>query len=222
MRGLEPSRKTIPPAARIGATASVESAMSMPRGMNARAANGRSRSLAQKDDPHRTRRRRKNHNGYGCQLHHVTSNRVQRSRRVSLDGSAAHARSVILNARLTYPTYGRSGCVRQSCILHAQGCASRKSRRNLRCVSFILSDSGIAVGPEIWICANSTNEYRMSNEFKCPKCQALYKVVRMNSDARGIHQSLYCRICQQPLAPTHEGRILKYFLVRRPSAACGA
>ena len=60
------------------------------------------------------------------------------------------------------------------------------------------------------------------DEFKCPKCQARYKVVRRNSDTKGIHQSLHCKICGQPLTPTHEGHILKYFLVRRPSAARGS
>jgi len=60
------------------------------------------------------------------------------------------------------------------------------------------------------------------DEFKCPKCQARYKVARMNSDTQDIHQSLHCKICGQSLASTHEGRILKYFLVRRPSAARGS
>ena len=54
------------------------------------------------------------------------------------------------------------------------------------------------------------------------KCQARYKVVRMNLDTKGVHHSLHCKICGQPLTPTHEGHILKYFLVRRPSAARGS
>jgi len=53
--------------------------------------------------------------------------------------------------------------------------------------------------------------------FKCPKCQAHYKVVCMSSDGQVINQLIYCNICDQPLAPTRDGKILKYFLVRRPS-----
>ena len=55
-------------------------------------------------------------------------------------------------------------------------------------------------------------------EFKCPKCQARYKVVRMGSGGQVIDQLIHCKICKQPLAPTHDGKILKYFLVKRPSA----
>jgi hypothetical protein len=48
-----------------------------------------------------------------------------------------------------------------------------------------------------------------------------HKVVRMNSDAKGIHQSLHCKICGQPLTPTHEGHIPNTFLFdgRAPRAA---
>jgi hypothetical protein len=54
-------------------------------------------------------------------------------------------------------------------------------------------------------------------EFKCPKCQAHYKVVPMSSGTQVTNQLIYCRICNQPLAPTRDGKIMKYFLVRRPS-----
>ena len=54
-------------------------------------------------------------------------------------------------------------------------------------------------------------------EFECPSCLALYKVVRVSSDPQAAYHLLHCKICKQPLASTHEGNILKYFLVRRPS-----
>ena len=226
MRGREPSRKTIPPAARIGTAASMESAMSMPTGVNARAASGRSCLLAQKGDPHHTQCRRKSPHDYGSPVHDAASESRGRSRRVFLHGSAAHARPVILNAGLTYLTYGRSGerSVRRSCILHAYGCAPRKSHRNLRRAIFYFRVAREL--QRLWnldMC-RSTNGCRMihDHEFKCPKCQAQYKVVRMDSGSQAVHQSLHCKICRQPLAPTHEGHILKYFLVRRPSAARGA
>ena len=59
-------------------------------------------------------------------------------------------------------------------------------------------------------------------DFKCPKCQAYYKMVRMSSDAQVVNHLIHCKICRQPLAPTHDGKILKYFLVRRPSAGSGS
>jgi hypothetical protein len=54
--------------------------------------------------------------------------------------------------------------------------------------------------------------------FECPSCGALYKLVRVSADAQPAHQLIYCKACKHPLAPTHEGQILKYFLVRRPGA----
>ena len=54
-------------------------------------------------------------------------------------------------------------------------------------------------------------------QFECPKCQAHYKVVPMSSGSQVINQLINCKICKQPLVPTHDGQILKYFLVRRPT-----
>ena len=54
-------------------------------------------------------------------------------------------------------------------------------------------------------------------QFECPGCHALYKMVRVDSGPQVIHQLIHCRICKQPLAPTHDGKILKYFMIRRPS-----
>ena len=54
----------------------------------------------------------------------------------------------------------------------------------------------------------------MLSEFECPTCQARYKVVRVSP---GVQiQSIHCKVCNQPLAPTDDGMILKYFLVHRP------
>jgi hypothetical protein len=54
-------------------------------------------------------------------------------------------------------------------------------------------------------------------QFECAKCKALYKVVRVSSGPEVVNQLIHCRICKQPMAPTCDGKILKYFLVRRPS-----
>jgi predicted Zn finger-like uncharacterized protein len=63
----------------------------------------------------------------------------------------------------------------------------------------------------------------LDDQFECPNCQALYKTVRVSSGPEIIDRLVYCKVCNQPLAPTHNGKILKYFLVRRPRkrlAAC--
>jgi predicted Zn finger-like uncharacterized protein len=56
----------------------------------------------------------------------------------------------------------------------------------------------------------------LDDEFECPNCQALYKTVRVSSGPEIIDRLVYCKVCNQPLAPRHDGKILKYFLVKRP------
>ena len=50
----------------------------------------------------------------------------------------------------------------------------------------------------------------MLTEFECPTCQARYKVVRLSSGAQ-VTDQIHCKVCKQPLAPTDDGQILKYF-----------
>ena len=54
-------------------------------------------------------------------------------------------------------------------------------------------------------------------DFACPRCQARYKIVRMRSEPGIAHLIVQCRVCEEPLAPTENDHILKYFLVSRPS-----
>jgi hypothetical protein len=54
--------------------------------------------------------------------------------------------------------------------------------------------------------------------FECPSCGAFYKLVRVSGDAPAAHRLIHCKVCKSPLAPTPGTDILKYFLVRRPSA----
>ena len=53
-------------------------------------------------------------------------------------------------------------------------------------------------------------------DFTCPRCQARYKIVRMQSEPGIAHRMLQCTVCAQSLAPTENEHILKYFLVNRP------
>jgi len=49
--------------------------------------------------------------------------------------------------------------------------------------------------------------------FVCPKCGAHYKLVRMPAPAHAPDLALRCKVCQQELASSDDGNILKYFLV---------
>ena len=42
----------------------------------------------------------------------------------------------------------------------------------------------------------------LGDEFECPKCQALYKMVRVSSGPEILDRLVYCKVCNQPLAPT--------------------
>ena len=53
-------------------------------------------------------------------------------------------------------------------------------------------------------------------DFACPRCQARYKTVGMQSEPGTVYRMLQCTVCQQELAPTEGDDILKYFLVSRP------
>jgi hypothetical protein len=59
----------------------------------------------------------------------------------------------------------------------------------------------------------------LDDEFECPNCQALYKMVRVSSGPEIIDRLLHCKVCNQPLAPTHDGKILKYFLAAEKALA---
>jgi hypothetical protein len=57
----------------------------------------------------------------------------------------------------------------------------------------------------------------MHEEFFCPTCQALYRVVRVKAEPRKTYRAVHCLVCHATLLPTHQNDILKYFLVRRPA-----
>jgi len=57
---------------------------------------------------------------------------------------------------------------------------------------------------------------RDEHDFSCPRGRARYKVVRVKSEDGVAYRMLECTVCQQELAPTEGGDILKYFLVGRP------
>jgi transcription elongation factor Elf1 len=56
------------------------------------------------------------------------------------------------------------------------------------------------------------------NLFNCPKCQARYKLVRVEGDDVDFDGQIACRSCGAPLQGREGKDILKYFLVagRRP------
>jgi transcription elongation factor Elf1 len=55
-------------------------------------------------------------------------------------------------------------------------------------------------------------------DFKCPKCSAQYKVVRVKEEPQSPNRLVHCKVCKEPLAATDGEDILKYFLTARPRA----
>ena len=55
-------------------------------------------------------------------------------------------------------------------------------------------------------------------DFKCSKCSAHYKVVRVNAEPQSPNWLVHCKVCKEPLAAMDGEDILKYFLTARPRA----
>ena len=53
-------------------------------------------------------------------------------------------------------------------------------------------------------------------EFHCPNCNALYKVVRLESKSTERNRQITCRSCGAPLQGREGAFTLKYFLIRSP------
>jgi DNA-directed RNA polymerase subunit RPC12/RpoP len=53
-------------------------------------------------------------------------------------------------------------------------------------------------------------------DFKCSKCNAHYKVVRVKAESQSLDRPLHCKVCNQPLAARDGEDVLKYFLLDRP------
>ena len=53
--------------------------------------------------------------------------------------------------------------------------------------------------------------------FNCPKCKALYHVVKVPAGQKSVEGKVTCRFCSAPL-PNREGvYVLKYFLLHKIS-----
>jgi hypothetical protein len=51
--------------------------------------------------------------------------------------------------------------------------------------------------------------------FNCPKCKALYHVVKVPAGLKSVGGEVTCRLCIEPL-PSREGAyVLKYFLLHK-------
>ena len=50
--------------------------------------------------------------------------------------------------------------------------------------------------------------------FKCPNCDALYQVVRVEAGPETSDGEIACRVCGSPLAARDGEFVLKYFLLR--------
>ena len=48
-----------------------------------------------------------------------------------------------------------------------------------------------------------------ARDFACPRCQARYRIVRMQSDPGVVYGMVQCMVCDQSLAPIENEYILK-------------
>jgi hypothetical protein len=53
------------------------------------------------------------------------------------------------------------------------------------------------------------------NSFTCPRCQALYHIVKVEAGPETVFQEVPCRVCGAPLAGREGNFALKYFLLRK-------
>jgi hypothetical protein len=53
------------------------------------------------------------------------------------------------------------------------------------------------------------------NSFTCPKCQALYQLVKVEAGSETNDRELTCLSCGGPLASRQGKFVLKYFLLRK-------
>ena len=51
--------------------------------------------------------------------------------------------------------------------------------------------------------------------FKCPKCGALYQVLKTEAGPEAIDGELTCAICGGPVPARDEKFVFKYFLLRK-------
>jgi hypothetical protein len=56
---------------------------------------------------------------------------------------------------------------------------------------------------------------RSFNPFTCPRCQALYQVVKVEAGPESDNREITCRACGGPLVGREGKFVLKYFLLRK-------
>jgi DNA-directed RNA polymerase subunit RPC12/RpoP len=53
--------------------------------------------------------------------------------------------------------------------------------------------------------------------FKCPNCEALYHIVKVEADPQSVDREIACRACGGPLPAREAKFVMKYFLLRKAS-----
>jgi hypothetical protein len=52
--------------------------------------------------------------------------------------------------------------------------------------------------------------------FKCPNCEALYHIVKVEADPQSDDREITCSVCGGPLPGREAKFVMKYFLLRKP------
>jgi transcription elongation factor Elf1 len=53
--------------------------------------------------------------------------------------------------------------------------------------------------------------------FKCPNCEALYHIVKVEAGPQSADREITCRVCGRPLPGREAKFVMKYFLLRKAS-----
>ena len=53
-------------------------------------------------------------------------------------------------------------------------------------------------------------------QFQCPRCRALYQVIKCEAGPETDNRQIACRSCDKPLVGRDGQFVLKYFLLRPP------
>ena len=51
--------------------------------------------------------------------------------------------------------------------------------------------------------------------FKCPNCEALYHIVKVEAGPQSADREITCRVCGGPLPGREAKFVMKYFLLRK-------
>jgi hypothetical protein len=97
------------------------------------------------------------------------------------------------------------------CVAHPENLVSKYARKTVK------NSGRYQLAP----CHPFLIIYQMVETFSCPRCHAVYKLVRVKTPPEPGDHPVACLHCGDALAPRENEFLLKYFLVERPRSIPG-